>query len=98
MDKILFEKLMKEISINKPAKIIAECDDKGKMTSSFEGRGIELLAVSIAISENIIKTSHISVNDYCEMLKMGVEHQNKSKEQKDVESVIINKMLRDIFK
>ena len=31
MDKILFEKLMKEISINKPAKIIAECDDKGGM-------------------------------------------------------------------
>lgn len=99
MNKILFEKLMKEIYKNEPAKIISESDDKGKMTTSFEGRGIELLVMSLEISRKVIESSHLSVDDYCEMLKMGsIKLQDKSKEQKDVENVIINKMLGDIFK
>lgn len=99
MDKISFDKLMEEIYRNEPAKIIAESDDKGKMTISFKGRGIELLVLSLEISRQHIEQSHLSADDYCEMLKMGIaKHQDKSKEQKDVENVIINKMLRDVFK
>lgn len=99
MDKISFEKLMKEMLENEPAKIIAESDDKGKFTISFEGRGIEILVLSLEISRKCIESSHLSVDDYFEMLKMGsIKHQDKSKEQKDVENVIINKMLRDVFK
>ena len=97
MNKIAFEKLMKEMLENKPAKIIAESDDKGQMTINFEGRGIELFVMSLEISRKVIETSHLSVDDYFEILKM-IKHQDKSKEQEDVENVIINKMLGDIFK
>lgn len=97
MDKIAFEKLMKEMLKNKPAKIIAESDDKGQMSINFEGRGIELFVMSLEISRKIIETSYLSVDDYYEILKM-IKHQDKSKEQEDVENVIINKMLGDIFK
>ena len=97
MDKIAFEKLMKEMLKNKPAKIIAESDDKGKMSISFEGRGIEIFVMSLEISRKVIETSHLSVDDYYEISKM-IKHQDKSKEQEDVENVIINKMLGDIFK
>ena len=46
-----------------------------------------------------VEESHLSVEGYCEILKMGgIRRQDKSKEQKDVENVIINKMLGDIFK
>ena len=99
MDKKSFDKLMEEIYKNEPAKIIAETDDKGRFTINFEGRGVELLIMSLEISRKYIEESHLSVEGYCEMLKEGiVNHQDKSKEQKDVENVIINKMLRDVFK
>lgn len=99
MDKKLFDKFMEEIYKNEPAKIIAETDDKGRFTINFDGRGIELLVMSFEISRKYIEESHLSVDDYCEMLKEGfVKHPDKSKEQKDVENVIINKMLRDVFK
>lgn len=99
MDKISFDKLMEEIYRNEPAKIIAESDDKGKFTINFEGRGIELLVMSLEISRKYIESSHLSVDDYCDMLKSAiVKQQDKSKEQKDVENAIINKMLKDVFK
>lgn len=99
MDKKSFDKFMEEIYKNEPAKIIAETDDKGRFTINFEGRGIELLVMSLEISRKYIESSHLSVDDYCEMLKSASsKHQDKSKEQKDVENVIINKMLKDVFK
>jgi hypothetical protein len=98
MDKKLFDKFMEEIYKNKPAKIIAETDDKGKFTINFEGRGIELLVMTLEISRKYIESSHIPVDDYCKMLKMGIAmYQDKSKEQKDVENAIINKMIKDVF-
>lgn len=99
MDQKLFEKLVEAVLINEPAKITGEVDDKGKMTVMLDGRGIDIIALALAICERVIEESHLQVNDYCEMLKEAVEpKKNKSKEQQDVEKVIINKMLRDIFK
>lgn len=96
-------KFLNELFKNEPAKITAESDDrdKGKINICFEGRGIELLSLAIAISEGVLKDCPLSVNDYCEILKESVAHEKnkgKSKEQQDVEKVIIDKMLRDIFK
>lgn len=94
-------KFLKEMFKDKPAKITAESDDKGIMNIMFEGRGIELLALSIAISEQVIEKCPLTMDDYCEMLKGGAElrkNRGKSKEQQDVERIIIDKMLRDIFK
>ncbi len=91
-------KFLKEIFKTQPAKITAETDDKDNMNIRFDGRGIELLALSIAISEGVIEKCPLTIDDYCEMLKEGAEHKKKSKEQQDVEKVIIDKLLKDIFK
>lgn len=67
----------------------------------LEGRGIELLALAFEISEEVIEKSPITIDDYCKMLKEGAElrkNRGKSKEQLDVERIIIDKMLKDIFK
>lgn len=95
MDYKFFEKFFK----NKPAKITAESDDKGIMDIMLDGRAIELLSLSLAISARVIEKCPLSVDEYCEILKKSVVFENnKSKEQNDVENVIIDKMLRDIFK
>lgn len=94
-------KFFKELFKDKPAKITAESDDKGTMNIMFKGRGIELLALSIAISEQVLEKCPLTIDAYCEMLKNGAEfkkNRGKSKEQQDVEKVIIDKMLKDIFK
>lgn len=97
MDHNFFKELFK----NEPAKITAESDDKGVMNIMIEGRGIELLALAFEISEHVIEKSPITIDDYCKMLKDGAElrkNRGKSKEQLDVERIIIDKMLKDIFK
>ena len=97
MDKKNF---LEELFKNKPAKITAESDDKGIMSIMLEGRGIELLALSVAISQKVLEGCPMTVSEYCGLLKYIELEQNKdkSKEQKDVENVIIDKMLKDIFK
>lgn len=97
MDYKIFDEFFKD----KPAKITAESDDKGIMDIMLEGRAIELLSLSLAISTRVIEKCPLSVNDYCEILKKNVEfekNKGKSKEQMDVENVIIDKLLKDIFK
>ena len=91
-------KFLEELFKNVPAKITAETDAKGNMNIRFDGRWIELLALSLAINERVIEKCPLTIDDYCDILKSGSELKKKSKEQKDVENVIINKMLRDIFK
>jgi len=93
MDQKFFEELFK----NAPAKITAESDDKGKITILLNGRGIDILALSLAISERVIEDIPLTFNDYCGMLKKAFTEE-KSKEQKDVENAIISKLLSDIFK
>lgn len=97
MDHNFFKELFK----NEPAKITAESDDKGITSVTLEGRGIELLALSMAIIEQVIEGSPLTVDDYFEILKNTTElkkNRGKSKEQLDVERIIIDKMLKDIFK
>lgn len=93
MDYKIFDEFFKD----KPAKITAESDDKGIIDIMLEGRAIELLSLSLAISTRVIEKCPLSVNDYCGMLKKACTEE-KSKEQKDVENAIISKLLSDIFK
>lgn len=94
------KKFLEELFKNKPAKITAESDDKGATNIRIDGRRIELLALSVAISQKVLEGCPMTVSEYCGLLKYIELEQNKdkSKEQKDVENVIIDKMLRDIFK
>ena len=49
-----------------PAKITAETKKDGQLRVECEGRGLELIALSLSISENIIKDGNgaITVDDY----------------------------------
>lgn len=82
------------------AKITAETDLEGNTKIKAEGRGVELLTLSIAIAEQTVLNSNgvISVNDYCNILKDVFNDKGKSKEQQDVEREIIKKFFESIFK
>lgn len=83
-----------------PAKIKAETKKDGQLSIKFEGRGLELMALSLSISESIIKDSKgaITVDDYCHMLKDIFRQHSKSKEQRDVENEIMKKIIESVFK
>lgn len=70
-------KFYKEMFKDKPAKITVESDDKGIMNIMFEGRGIELLALSIAIVNGVIAKCPLTIGDYCEILKESEQHKKK---------------------
>ena len=63
---------LKEIIETKPAKITATADENGNTHIEVEGRGIDLLFISMVIAENLMEKTHISVNDYCYMLQEGM--------------------------
>lgn len=94
------EELLKTLLENKPAKITAECDENGKSTVAVKARGIDIIALSMSIIEEIIKDSNgaLTVDVYCDMLKHALNQKNKSKEQKDVELEIAKKIFESVFK
>lgn len=94
------EELLKTLLENKPAKIEASCNEIGKDTVLIEGRGIDIIALSMVIIEEIIKDSNgaLTVDVYCDMLKYASNKKNKSKEQKDVELEIAKKIFESVFK
>ena len=94
------EELLKTLLENEHAKITAECDENGKSTIAVEGRGIDIIALSISIIKEIIKDSNgvLTVDKYCEMLKYTLNKMSKSKEQKDVELEIAKKIFESVFK
>ncbi len=54
-----------------PASIQAEIDKDGGLEIHIEGRGIELLALSLEIAENVGKKLKLSKKDYIEILQEG---------------------------
>ena len=85
----LIKKMIEEISKNVPAKITIETDKNGETHASMEGRGIDLLRLSLTISNSIIKKLPLmTVNKYYELLKDMSEkeenEENLSKEERDV--------------
>lgn len=94
------KEIIDEIFKPAEAKITAETDLEGNTKIKVEGRGIEVLTLSIAIAEQTILNSNgvISVNDYCNILKEVVNNKGKSKEQQDVEHEILKKIFESVLK
>lgn len=94
------EELIKQLFDPYAAKIEASCNETGENTLLIEGRGIDIIALSMIIIENIIKDSNgaLTVDVYCNMLKYASNQRNKSKEQKDVEFEIAKKIFESVFK
>lgn len=86
---------LKEIIETKPAAITATADENGNAQIQVEGRGIDLLFLSMAIAENLIKKTHISVDDYCYMFKDGMNNFGDMSE-KSIENEI-EKMREKLF-
>lgn len=94
------EELVKKLLEIKPAKITAEVDKNGISTVAVEGRGMELIALSQTIIYEIIKDSNgvFTVDEYCEILKCGINEISKPKEQREVENEIMKKIFESVFK
>lgn len=94
------EELIKQLLDPKAAKIEASVNETGENTLLIDGRGIDVIALSMVIIENIIKDSNgaLTVDVYCDMLKYALNQNNKSKEQKDVELEIAKKIFESVFK
>jgi len=88
-----FEKFQKMVG-NQPAKIEAQTDKKGEGTILLEGRGLELMALSMQIAQDVIEKTHTDVENYCGMLKEGISGKNddsKADEESKEESKSITK-------
>lgn len=94
------KEITEEIFKPAEAKITAETDLDGNTKIKVEGRGLEVLTLSIAIAEQTILNSNgvISVNGYCNILKDVVNGRGKSKEQQDVEHEILKQLFERVFK
>lgn len=97
-----FEEFEKMVD-TKPAHITAKSDEKDNTSIEMEGRGIELLALSLAISESMISKFPLTADDYCEMLKDGIimrETMSKETIDKENEEIkkAVSKILEDLFK
>lgn len=94
-----FEKMMSR----KPAKITATCDENGNARVECEGRGLELMALSMQIVEEILEFTHTDIDDYCEMLKDGINmnktmsKETMTKENEEIKKAV-SKILEDLFK
>ena len=65
--KMEFEKMIGSES----AKIEAKSDKYDKASVRLEGRGIDLLALSMEVAKDVIENTSIDVDSYCEILKEG---------------------------
>lgn len=97
MREYIFKQMMDMLQKSEPAKIEAKSDENGKMSIELDGRGIEIIGLSLAIAESIINTSNgaITVDDYCGMLKSAI---NECSKPKDVEMEIAKKIFESVFK
>lgn len=100
MKEYTFKQMMDMLQESKPAKIEAKSDENGKMSIEVDDRGLEIIALSLAIAEKLINTSNgaLTVDHYCGMLKSVINECSKSKEQKDVEMEIAKKIFESVFK
>lgn len=80
---------------NHPASIQAEIDKDGELEIHIEGRGIELLVLSLEIAENVGKKLKLSKKDYIEILQEGW---NEDSNKNDDVPNIFKKMFDDLIK
>ena len=76
-----FSNFMKALK-SRPAKIHAEITDNDRKIE-IEGHSIDLLSLSIEISEHMINNTHIEVDTYCKMLKDAIKFHSMSKKEKE---------------
>ena len=53
------------------AQIIAKMHDSGDVEIHLEGRGFDILSLSLSIARQMVVRGLIDVNDYCDVLKAG---------------------------
>ena len=78
-----------------PASIQAEIDKEGGLGIHIEGRGVELLVLSLEIAKNVGKKLKLSKKDYIEMLQEGWKEDS---DQKDDIPDMFKKLFDDLIK
>lgn len=80
-----------------PASIQAEIDKDGELGIGIhiEGRGVELLVLSLAIAENVGKKLNLSKKNYIEILQEGW---NEDSDKNDDVPDIYKKIFDDLIK
>ena len=78
-----------------PASINAEIDKDGGLGIHLEGRGVELLVLSLEIAEKVGKKLKISKKDFIEILQ---ESWKEDSEQKDDIPDMFKKIFDDLIK
>lgn len=78
-----------------PASIQAEIDKDGGLGIHIEGRGVELLVLSLEIAENVGKKLKLSKKDYIEIFQEGW---NEDSDKNDDVPNIFKKIFDDLIK
>lgn len=91
-----FEKFQKMVG-NQPAKIEANVDEKCDARILLEGRGFELMGLSMQIAEDVMKQTHTDVDSYCEMLKEGIKGKNDDSKADKESKLITMKQFKDAW-
>ena len=81
---------MKAEEKNHFAQIIAKMHDSGDVEIHLEGRGFDLLSLSLSIARQMVVRGLIDVDDFCDVLKAGTPSKTEV-------SDAINKLLKDTF-
>lgn len=100
-----FEEFTKMVG-TQPAKIEANVDEKCDARILLEGRGFELMGLSMQIAQDVMEKTHTDVDDYCQMLRDGINGKNDdSKADKESKSITMEQfkdawmeVLKDIVK
>lgn len=90
-----FLKALSEISTNKEAFVSAKKLADGKVCIEADGRGIDQMALLLALSEGIIENSPFSVDDYCRILKSGMSEKSKKLDNLDIFSQMFSTVMKD---
>ena len=62
---------MKNEENKKSAHILAKMHDSGDVEIHLEGRGFDLLSLSLSIARQMVVRGLIDVDDFCDVLKTG---------------------------
>lgn len=86
MDYDELKELLKELFLKKamedhPAEIVAKRENDN-INLRFNGRKIDILALSLDIAEKAAKRCNASCDDFCEMLKKGWDYSDCTYESK----------------
>ncbi len=83
------EEFKREFFKLQPASIKTILDKDDDVQVYLNGRGADLLSLSLCIAESVVKKLPISIDDYCNILKDGF-HKNQCQD-------MFEKMFEDLF-